>query len=244
MRNLICKILFLLLGAVILLHSKMELFAMNKPEAEFYTQARLSMVKEQIRDRGIKDPAVLKAMAKVQRQLFIPENLRKQAYDDNPLPIGFEQTISQPYIVALMSESLGVKTGEKILEVGTGSGFQAAVLAEMGARVYTVELIAPLARRAEETLKSLGYKSIEVYTADGSLGLKSQAPFDAIMVTAAAEKIPVALLEQLKIGGRMLIPVGRQGAPQELLKITKTREGYHTQNLGGVIFVPLIDKNQ
>jgi len=221
----------------------MELSALNKSEPDFFAQARRAMVKEQIAARGIKDPQVLHAMNRVPRHFFVPENLQTRAYEDTPLPIGWQQTISQPYIVALMSESLEVKKGEKVLEIGTGSGFQAAVLSELGARVYTVELIPELAARAGETLKKLGYDNIDIYTADGSLGLPDLAPFDAIIVTAAADKVPHPLLEQLKTGGRMLIPVGREGETQELWKIVKTAHGYHRESLGAVIFVPLVNKS-
>ncbi|MFH1335665.1 MAG: protein-L-isoaspartate(D-aspartate) O-methyltransferase, partial [Candidatus Zixiibacteriota bacterium] len=182
-----------------------------KPEestADIYSEERERMVEKQIEARGVKDKLVLAAMRKVPRHLFVPENWREQAYTDGPLPIGESQTISQPYIVGLMTELLNLKGGEKILEIGTGSGYQAAVLAEITKEVYTIEIICPLAQRAESTLKELEYNNITVRCADGYQGWKEHAPFDGVIVTAAPDHIPQPLVDQLKVGGRLVIPVG------------------------------------
>lgn len=181
------------------------------------------MVKEQIEKRGINHPQVIEALKRVPRHLFVPENLKNQAYQDRPLPIGFGQTISQPYIVALMSENLQPKPGDKVLEVGTGSGYQAAVLAEMGCQVYSVEIIPELADLARERLTSLGYDKVKVKTGDGYLGWEEELPFDGIIVTCAVDHIPPPLLHQLKEGGRMVIPVGPPWSIQTLWVVEKNR---------------------
>ena len=217
----------------------MDLFADNE---NAYAQERAFMVAEQIKARGIKADRVLKALAKVPRHLFVPPHLLSQAYNDYPLPIGEGQTISQPYIVALMTEALELKPGDKVLEVGTGSGYQTTILAEMGAEVYSIEIIPQLAEKAEKTLKNLGYENIQVLTSDGSLGLARKAPFDGIIVTAAALKIPPELINQLKVGGRLVIPVGKVGEIQVLYQVVKEEQGYKTYSLGSVLFVPLIEK--
>jgi len=173
-----------------------------------YEQARQNMVEYQIKGRGIKDKNVLGAMLKVPRHLFVPEEMRDLAYRDEPLPIGHGQTISQPYIVGYMTEALKLQPGDRVLEIGTGSGYQTAILAEIVSKVYTIELIPELSLRAQETLKSLGYKNIEFLTGDGSKGWPEKAPFEAILVSAAPAEVPPALMEQLKIDGRLIIPVG------------------------------------
>lgn len=208
---------------------------------EFY-YLRKRMVEEQIKARGIKDERVLEAMMKVPRHLFVDESLRARAYVDSPLPIKEEQTISQPYIVALMTEALELKGNEKVLEIGTGSGYQLAILAELAKEVYSIERIATLANEAEKRLLSMGYKNIFIRVGDGTLGWKEKAPFDAIIVTAAAPDVPEPLVEQLAVGGRLVIPVGGEYT-QDLLKITKiSPTKTRTQSLGGVRFVKLIGK--
>ena len=188
---------------------------------------------------GIHDPLVLKAMEKVPRETFVPADLRESAYGDNPLPIGENQTISQPYIVALMTEALELKGPEKVLEIGTGSGYQATVLAEIAREVYTVERVASLSEKAEQILGSLGYANIHFKILNGTLGWPEHSPYDAIMVTAGAPEIPESLIEQLGEGGRLVIPVGdRLG--QDLLKIRKTKSKTVREDLGAVRFVNLI----
>jgi protein-L-isoaspartate(D-aspartate) O-methyltransferase len=198
------------------------------------------MVQTQIEERGITDPVVLGAMRRVPRHLFVPEEIAGEAYEDRPLPIGYDQTISQPYIVALMTELLNVKRGQKVLEVGTGSGYQAAVLAEIVDSVWTIEILEPLARSAGERLKKLGYSNVTVRCGDGYAGWKEHAPFDAIIVTAAAEQIPPPLIEQLKEGGRMVIPVGPAFSIQSLFLVEKQGGRITTHNVAAVRFVPMI----
>jgi protein-L-isoaspartate(D-aspartate) O-methyltransferase len=199
---------------------------------------RERMVEAQIEARGVKDKRVLSAMRKVPRHLFIPENMRPYAYQDEPLLIGEGQTISQPYIVAYMSESLRLMGDEAVLEVGTGSGYQAAILAEVAKEVFSVELVETLSLRAQVVLRELGYENIHFKIGDGTLGWKEYAPYDAIMVTAAPAHVPKALQEQLKIGGRMVIPVG--SAFQELVLITREKRKFKKRKLLPVRFVPLI----
>ncbi len=196
------------------------------------------MVEEQIISRGISDSTVINAMLKVKRHLFVPENFRVSAYEDHPLPIGYRQTISQPYIVALMTELLKANKNYKILEVGTGSGYQAAILSLLADSVFTIEIIPELANSAKEKLEKLGYKNVVVKAGDGYKGWKEHAPFDGIIVTCAPKEIPPMLLEQLAMGGRMVIPVGSYF--QELLLITKDSTGISKESIVPVRFVPMI----
>lgn len=189
----------------------------------------------------IKDKRVLTAMARVPRERFIPPDEQHLAYEDMPLPIGLEQTISQPLIIAIMTEALELTGGEKVLEVGTGSGYQAAILAELARFVVTTERFPALAERARQVLDSLGYTNLEIHLAEETLGYQHKAPYDAIMVTAAAPQVPADLLAQLAIGGRMVIPVGSRHV-QELYKVTRRRRKNIIQNLGGCRFVPLVGK--
>ncbi len=203
-----------------------------------YDRERQEMVEYQIRRRGVKDRKVLSAMLKVPRHLFIPEQMKELAYGDEPLPIGEGQTISQPYIVAYMTEALRLRGRERVLEIGTGSGYQTAVLAEIVREVYTVELIPELSDRARAVLEKLGYRNIHFRVGDGTLGWPEHAPFDAILVSAAPASVPPALVEQLKPGGKMIIPVGTDF--QELVLVTRKETGWDEQRLIGVRFVPLI----
>ena len=207
-------------------------------EEEAFTINRQKMVKEQIESRGITDKRVLEVMKKVKRHLFVPAQLRNSAYDDNPLPIGHGQTISQPYIVAYMTEAARINPNDRILEIGTGSGYQAAVLAEMAKEVYTIEIVQPLAEGAGRLLKGLGYENIKIKWGDGYQGWKEYAPFDAIIVTAAPSEIPGELVKQLKTGGRMVIPIG--SFFQDLYRLTKTDSGYKKEALLPVRFVPMV----
>jgi protein-L-isoaspartate(D-aspartate) O-methyltransferase len=206
-------------------------------EGDFKTM-RERMVETQIKTRGVKDDRVLAAMLKVERHLFVPKDLQTSAYSDQPLPIGEGQTISQPYIVALMTELLELKGDEKVLEVGTGSGYQAAILAELAKEVYTIEIVEKLAFSSEKILLELGYRNIKVKGGDGYLGWPEAAPFDAIIVTCAPDHIPKPLLDQLKEGGRMVVPVGAY--TQELKKIVKRTGKIETTDVIPVIFVPMI----
>jgi len=198
---------------------------------------RERMVREQIEARGIRDERVLRAMRRVPRHRFMPEARRPDAYDDRALPIGHGQTISQPYVVAAMTEVLDLDGDEKVLEVGTGSGYQAAILGELAREVYTIEIVEPLAERARRALEELGYDDVHVRAGDGYRGWPEQAPFDAIIVTAAPDHVPQPLLDQLAVGGFMVIPVGDR--VQDLTLITRDEEGYHTKELFGVLFVPM-----
>ena len=209
-------------------------------EADTNAAARTAMVDTQISSRGISDPVVLEAMRNVPRHLFVPEEWRSQAYDDHPLPIGYGQTISQPYIVALMSEELEVSPGDRVLEIGTGSGYQAAVLAEMGMEVFTIEIVPELASRSAETLQATGFDEVAARQGDGYLGWEEQAPFDAIIVTAAPDHLPQPLAGQLASDGRLVIPIGPVGAVQTLWKFTRDATGELAgESLGAVRFVPL-----
>jgi protein-L-isoaspartate(D-aspartate) O-methyltransferase len=205
-------------------------------------QARMDMVKEQIEARGVRQPEVLRAMEEVPRHLFVPESYRAEAYADHPLPIGWGQTISQPYIVALMTELLQVDGDDRVLEIGTGSGYHAAVLSRVAGRVYTIEILDELAEQAEWTLRELGYVNVTVRAGDGYQGWASEAPFDGIILTAAPPRVPQPLLEQLAVGGRMVVPVG--SFVQDLKVITRTEDGYETRNVAPVRFVPMTGEAQ
>jgi protein-L-isoaspartate(D-aspartate) O-methyltransferase len=209
-------------------------------EEEAMQAARRQMVERQIESRGIRDPAVLAAMRSVPRDRFVPESERAYAYGDGPLPIGQEQTISQPYIVALMTELIRPQPGMRVLEVGTGSGYQAAVLSRCVGRVYTIEILPELSRRAEQLLDELGYDNVTFRTGDGYDGWPDEAPFDAIIVTAAPASVPQPLLDQLAVGGRLVIPVGRLN--QDLLVVTRTEDGFEREPITGVRFVPMTGK--
>ena len=204
-----------------------------------YQSLRESMVKNQIEARGIWNPKILAALRTVPRHEFVNESLMDQAYSDHPLPIGDQQTISQPYIVALMTEVLQPESDDRVLEIGTGSGYQAAVLAEIAYRVYTIERNRTLFEKSRKTLEKLGYYNVISRYGDGTLGWKEEGPFDAIMVTAGAPDIPLPLLDQLDIGGRMVIPVGST-ASQTLIKLYKDENGVHETVLGDCRFVKLI----
>lgn len=206
-----------------------------------YNRERERMVKSQIEARGIKDKNVLEAMRMIARHKFVSEDMKSFAYNDEPLPTGEGQTISQPYIVAYMTEMLHLKKEDRVLEVGTGSGYQAAILAEMAREVYTIEIIESLSLKAQEVLKELGYTNIYFKIGDGSFGWREHAPYDAIIVTAAPENIPDALQEQLKISGRMIIPVGMTF--QELILITREKRKLRKKRLLPVRFVPLISRH-
>jgi len=204
---------------------------------------RRRMVDEQLRARDIRSARVLDAMLAVPRHLFVPESVRADAYSDAPLPIGHDQTISQPYIVAFMTEALALEPNHNVLEIGTGSGYQAAVLSILVSSVYTIEIVAPLAERARETLARLGYRNVHVRTGNGYLGWPEHAPYDRIMVTAAPEEVPPALVQQLKIGGLMAIPVGPT-AVQELRILRRTATGTETIRTLPVRFVPMTGKTK
>ncbi len=205
-----------------------------------YVSRRGRMVEEAIIGWGIHSPAVIRAMGVVPRHLFVPSEFLDQAYENHPLPIGHGQTISQPYVVAWMTQELGVEPGDRVLEIGTGSGYQAAVLAELGVEVYSVEIIGALAEAAQARLQDLGYRQVRVRHGDGYWGWPDAAPFDAIVVTAAPDHVPQPLLDQVKVGGVLVIPLGPPGGYQELWRIERVAEDdYRSTNLGGVLFVPL-----
>ena len=209
-------------------------------ERDVTSIAREAMVREQIAARGVKNPAVLAAMGRVPRHEFVPGGVRLLAYDDRPVPIGLGQTISQPYIVALMTDLAAVGRGSHVLEIGTGSGYQAAVLAELGADVYSIEILTPLRERAVEILSRLGYGQVKTRVGDGYLGWPEAAPFDAIIVTAAPARVPEPLKQQLKAGGRLVLPVGK--SDQKLKVITRTTRGFSERDMIPVRFVPMTGK--
>jgi protein-L-isoaspartate(D-aspartate) O-methyltransferase len=212
---------------------------MNK---ENLSRIRLKMVEEQVVARGIKDARVIAAMRKIPRHLFVEEALQNQAYSDRPLPIGEKQTISQPYMVALMSEALQLTGKEKVLEIGAGSGYQTAILAELARQVFSIERILSLTMKARMLLINLGYTNVEVKFSDGTEGWMGESPFDAIIVTAGSPDIPQPLVHQLAAGGRLVIPVGDESV-QDLIRLTKTEEGIKREDLGGCRFVKLIGRH-
>ena len=214
------------------------LCCVNVEAQDPFEEKRKAMVEQQIVARGINDQHVIAAMLKVKRHLFVPNNVKQLACRDSPLPIGYGQTISQPYIVAFMTEALALKKEDRVLEIGTGSGYQAAILAEIVEEVYTIEIVEPLAGQARERLEKLGYGNIVVKYGDGYRGWKQEAPFDAVIVTAAPEKIPEELIHQLKVGGRMVVPVG--SFFQELYLLTKEENEILKKPLLPVRFVPMV----
>jgi len=217
------------------------LFAMFKVGAQQdYAALRDSMVNEQLEARDITDTMVLKVMRSVPRHEFVPKEYKPWAYNDRALPIGEGQTISQPYIVAYMTQTLGVQAGERVLEIGTGSGYQAAILSELGGEVYTIEIVDALGEEAKKRLKRLKYKNVNVRIGDGYNGWPEAAPFDAIMVTAGAEELPETLMEQLAEGGRMVIPIGPHGGVRQLTLITRSNGKFRSEKLMAVRFVPFI----
>jgi protein-L-isoaspartate(D-aspartate) O-methyltransferase len=209
------------------------------PENDPFYEKRMKMVEEQIEKRGVSDKLTLIAMRKVKRHLFVPPSLRDASYSDHPLPIGEGQTISQPYIVALMTERLGLKGGERVLEIGTGSGYQTAVIAELGAEVRSIEIIKSLADSAAERLKELEYEKVKVRYGDGYYGWEEDGLYDVVIVTASANHIPSPLLKQLKDGGRLIIPLGSTRYYQTLTLVTKRREKIDVEHIMGVLFVPM-----
>ena len=216
-----------------------------KPKSiDHWAEKRAKMVSETIEARGVADPRVLAAMRRAPRHELVPEDIRMRSYEDTPLPIGWEQTISQPYIVAAMTEAAQLTDGEKVLEVGTGSGYQAMVLAELGdIEIYSIEIVEPLAKRTQELLEKLGYTKLHLRIGDGYRGWPEAAPFDAIIVTAAPEDVPKPLVEQLAVGGRLVIPVGRAG-DQQLKVIVKDAKGVTSETLFDVRFVPMTGEAQ
>lgn len=208
-------------------------------EKDPLVRARQRMVERDLRGRGIKDPRVLEVMSSVPRHLFVPQSQEAFAYDDRPLPIGDGQTISQPYIVALMTELLELKGNERVLEVGTGSGYQAAVLGHLVREVYSIEILPALSGAARERLAGLGYKNIWVKTGDGFFGWEEKAPFDAILVTASAERVPEPLWQQLQEGGTLVMPLGSERRGQRLVRLRKKAGKRHLKEITGVLFVPM-----
>lgn len=207
-----------------------------------FENRREKMVVQQIVGRGVRNPSVINAMKTVPRHCFVPDHLQDSAYRDGPLPIGHSQTISQPYIVAVMSELLDLKPGQRVLEIGTGSGYQAAVLAAMGVEVYSIEIVEPLGKQAAETLEKLGYDNVHTLIGDGYKGWPDQAPFDGIIVTCAPTRIPQPLKDQLAEKGRMVIPVGSVYGPQELYLLQKVEGRIIEERIFGVRFVPMVDE--
>ncbi|HEX5106935.1 MAG TPA: protein-L-isoaspartate(D-aspartate) O-methyltransferase [Vicinamibacterales bacterium] len=221
--------------ALVLLASATCVAQTDRPDLRARRQV---MIDEQIRQRGVTNPRVLDAVGKVARERFVPPELASRAYDDSPLPIGHGQTISQPYIVAYMSEALDVRPEHRVLEIGTGSGYQAAVLAELAKDVSTIEIVPELARQAADTLRELGYTNVHVREGDGYAGWPERAPFDRIMVTAAPEEIPKPLLDQLASGGKLIAPVGARNQTQWLILVEKTESGLVQKRTIPVQFVP------
>ncbi len=219
-------------------------FFLTGQEPDVYARQRRQMVAEQLAARDISDRRVLEAMGRVPRHLFVASSYRDQSYADYPLPIEDGQTISQPYIVALMTQCLGLEGGEKVLEIGTGSGYQAAVLAELKVRVFSIDINPRLAEQAARTLRGLGYEDIRVKSGDGFFGWPEEAPFDGIIVTCASPRLPPLLIGQLKEGGRLIIPLGGAQQYQVLTLVTKTADGIRTKEISGVRFVPMTGEAQ
>lgn len=236
-REITSSMACLLVSGTILTHCDHQSAGETQDANMSFEQQRIQMVASQIERRGVRHARVLAAMRSVPRHEFVDASYRDSAYDDTPLPIGHRQTISQPYIVAYMTELLQPQPGDRILEVGTGCGYQAAVLAEIGAEVYTIEIVEPLCARARADLQRLGYQNITVICGDGYNGWPAAAPYDGILVAAAPEKVPQPLLDQLKVGGRLVIPVG--GFSQDLIVIERTESGYTRTNQIPVRFVPM-----
>ena len=230
--------MFMRMGLIVMALALISGSSCQKRRPEAYDAARKRMVEKQIMARGIEDDRVITAMLKVERHRFVPEKYRHYAYSDSPVPIGNGQTISQPYIVALMTEILNLSSSDRVLEIGTGSGYQAAVLAEIVDEVYTIEIVEPLGRIAEQRLKELGYDNVKVMVGDGYLGWPEHAPFDRVIVTCAPTEIPPPLVEQLKEGGIMVIPVGSAGF-QYLYRVKKYMGEAETEEVIPVSFVPL-----
>ncbi|HEX7260950.1 MAG TPA: protein-L-isoaspartate(D-aspartate) O-methyltransferase [Luteolibacter sp.] len=216
----------------------------EEPDAELHARQRAAMVATQIEERGVTDARVLSAMRKVSRHHFVPPDMKNRAYADSPLPIGHGQTISQPFIVAFMTAALNLKGHEKVLEIGTGSGYQAAVFAELVKEVYSIEIVKPLGEQAAKTLTDAGYQNVRTRIGDGYRGWPEAAPFDAIMVTCAPDDIPQPLIDQLAEGGRMIIPVGGKDAPQELVLLTKKAGRVERVKVLPVRFVPMTGEAQ
>ncbi len=237
--KLCISILFLFLSGF---SSSPEQASNNTADVDRFIKKRSAMVRDQLVKRGIKDDRVLGAMGRIPRHLFVDESIREKAYNDHPLPIGEGQTISQPYVVALMSEALQLKATDRVLEIGTGSGYQAAVLAEIVSEVYTIEIIEDLAARAEKLIDSLNYMNVMAKYADGYFGWEEHAPFDAIIITASANHIPPPLIKQLKEGGRLIIPLGSTLYFQTLTLVTKVKGELEVEQMGGVAFVPMTGK--
>lgn len=238
----ITTVIFILIAVAIALVSLFNA-TFNDVKGESLQQLRELMVKKQIEARGVRDPRVLQAMLQVERHKFVPELSIPQAYEDHPLPIGYGQTISQPYIVALMTELCELDGSEKVLEIGTGSGYQAAILSLLAKEVYTIEIVEPLGKQAAVRLKSLGYKNVTVKIGDGYKGWPEHAPFDVIMLTAAPPTVPDALLNQLKEDGGILVaPVGDYH--QELVKIVRNGNNYSQKVITYVRFVPMVPANE
>jgi len=229
---------FIMPFTLLLLMMPATIYGKSKLSFEYWETRRNVMVEEQIIARDIDDPRIIEVMSSIPRHLFVPPESAKLAYEDYPVRIGYEQTISQPYIVAYMTEAVQLTSEDKVLEIGTGSGYQAAVLAEIVKEVYSIEIIKELAVQARKTLDELKYTNIHIKHGDGYQGWKRHAPYDVIIVTAAPKEVPHKLVDQLAIGGRMIIPIGSFN--QELYLITKTREGIHTKPLLPVRFVPMV----
>ncbi|HSF58512.1 MAG TPA: protein-L-isoaspartate(D-aspartate) O-methyltransferase [Candidatus Binatia bacterium] len=213
--------------------------AQVESERDQLARARRGMIERDLIGRGIKDRRVLEVMGSLERELFVPEKLRSLAYEDRPLPIGAGQTISQPYMVAFMTELLGLKGSERVLEIGTGSGYQTAVLAKLAAEVYSIEIIAALSQQAKALLEGLGLDNVHLRVGDGFFGWEEPAPYDAILVTASAPKIPEPLWQQLRESGRLIMPLGEDRQTQRLIRVTKVEGKQVIENISGVVFVPL-----